>query len=136
MNQVVIKHYRMLLRTGFQYAGSFENPSIVLDSVTEKIVNCGNMGNYMQLYVNIANDTVQDIKYICSCDPTANVAVEILCALVKGKTLEAVASVTEQSVLRFLGIDDEELRKRAQSLLELLSKGIHRYQAQTVNGPQ
>lgn len=127
MDEAVIKHYRRLLRTGFEHAGSFENATIFLDSVTEQLVHCGNIGNYMQLYINVANNIIDDIKYICSCDPAANVAVEFLCILVKGKTLEEAAAVTEQAFFHVLGSESEELRKRAEGLLELLNKGICRY---------
>ncbi len=133
MDEAVIKVYRRLLRTGFEHSGSLENPTLFLDSVSEKIVHCGQIGNYMQLYVNVVNNIIDDIKYICSCDPPANVAVEILCALVKGKTLEEAAAVREEDFTRFLGSESEELRKRAEGLLELLTKGISRYKAQTVN---
>lgn len=127
MDQVLIKYYRQLLRTGFEHSGSLENASIFLDSVTEEIVHCGNIGNYMQLYISIKNNVIDDIKYICSCDPAANVAIEILCALVKGKPLEEAAAVNEQAVLRFLGSGSEDLQKRAEALLELLNKGLSRY---------
>jgi NifU-like protein involved in Fe-S cluster formation len=126
MDEKVIKYYRRLLRTGFEHSGSFENATIFLDSVTEQLVHCGNIGNYMQMYINVANNVIDDIKYICSCDPAANVAVEILCTLVKGKTLEEAAAVTEQDILEFLGSESEELRKRAENLLELLNTGISR----------
>jgi NifU-like protein involved in Fe-S cluster formation len=127
MDEAVIKFYRRLLRTGFEHSGSFENPTLFLDSVTEQIVHCGNIGNYMQLYIRIVNNTIDDIKYICSCDPPANVAVEILCAVMKGKTLEEAATVSEEAFTRFLGSESEELRKRAEGLLELINKGITRY---------
>ena len=39
------------------------------------------------LYPVVDDDRINDIKYLCSCEPTANVAVEVLCTLVKGKTL-------------------------------------------------
>jgi NifU-like protein involved in Fe-S cluster formation len=136
MDEAVIKYYRRLLRTGFEHAGSFENVSIFLDSVSEKIVHCGNIGNYMQLYINVVSNIIDDIKYICSCDPAANVTVEILCTLVKGKTLEEAAAVTEQAIFRFLGSENEELQKRAEGLLELLNKGISRYKTQTMNRRQ
>jgi NifU-like protein involved in Fe-S cluster formation len=127
MDETVIKYYRRLLRTGFEHSGSLEEATIFLDSVTEQLVHCGNIGNYMQLYIHVGNNIIDDIKYICSCDPAANVAVEILCTLVKGKTLEEVAAIKEEDFLRFLGTQSEELRKRAEGLLELLNTGISRY---------
>jgi NifU-like protein involved in Fe-S cluster formation len=128
MDETVIKYYRRLLRTGFEHSGSFEDATIFLDSVTEELVHCGNIGNYMQLFIKVTDHTIDDIKYICSCDPTANVAVEILCALVKGKTLEEAAAIKEEAFQQFLGTESEELRKRAGNLLELLRKGISRYE--------
>ena len=130
MDRLVIKYYRQLLRTGFEHSGSIENPTLFLDSVTEEIVHCGNIGNYMQLYVHIQGEIIDEIKYICSCDPPANVAVEILCALVKEKTLTEAAAIKPEAFLEFLGTTNEEFRKRVESLLELLNKGIDRYGAE------
>jgi NifU-like protein involved in Fe-S cluster formation len=128
MDEAVIKYYRKLLRTRFEYSGTLENPSIFLDSVGEKVLICGSTGDFMQLYVNVTNNRIDDIKYMCQCDPTANVAVEILCALLKGKTLEETAGLKEDAFFKFLGSNGEELAKKAKGLLELLNKGIARYQ--------
>jgi NifU-like protein involved in Fe-S cluster formation len=84
----------------------------------------------MRLYINIVNSIINDIKYMCVCDPTANVAIEILCGLVKGKTLDETAEITEKAFFQFLGTEDEELSKKAKGLLELLKRGITRYQIQ------
>jgi len=130
MDEAVIKYYRKLLRTRFQYAGSFENPSIYLDSIVSKVRICNHTADFMRLYVNVNNDTIDDIKYMCVCDPTANVAIEILCGLVKGKTLSEVASVTEKAFFQFLGTEDEEFAKKAKGLLELLNSGITQYKSQ------
>ena len=127
MDEAVIRYYRRLLRTRFEHAGSFENPSIFLDSVVEQIAHCGNIGNYMQLYLRVANNTIEDIQYICSCPPASNVAVEILCALVKGKALDEAAGLKRQAFFQFLGSESEELGEKAEGLLELLKRGISRY---------
>ena len=112
MDEAVIKFYRKLLRSGFEHSGSLENASILLDSVGEKVLICGSTGDFMQLYINVVNNTIDNIKYMCVCDPTANVAVEILCALVKGKTLDEAARLTEQAFFQLLGSDGEELQKK------------------------
>jgi NifU-like protein involved in Fe-S cluster formation len=129
MDEAVIKYYRKLLRTGFEHSGSLENPSIFLDNAGEKVLVCGSTGDFMQLYVNIVNNRIDNIKYLCVCDPTANVAVEILCVLMKGKTIEEAITVEEDSFYRFLGSNDEELQKKVKGLLELLKRGINRYRA-------
>ena len=53
MDEAVIKYYRKLLKNGFENSGSFENASIFLDNVGEKVLICGSTGDYMQLYVNV-----------------------------------------------------------------------------------
>ena len=130
MDELVIKYYRQLLRTGFRHAGTLENPSIFLDSVGEKIYICGHLGrNYMHIYININGDTVSDIKYKCLCDPTGNVVDEILCNLVKGKTLAETVTLTEESFVREMGSRGEDFLKKSRGIIELLNRGIARYQA-------
>ena len=130
MDEPVIKLYRILIREGFKYTGSFENPSIFLDSIGENISICTKVSkSYIHLYINVKDNVVDDIKYLCLCDPTANVAVEILCGLVKGKTLTEVKLLTPDSFLRVLGGRSEDLVKSARGLLELLNRGIVRYQS-------
>ncbi len=132
MDELVIKYYRRLLRNGFEHAGSLENPSIFLDSVGEKIYICSHIGrDYLHIYINISGDTIDDIKYKCMCDPTANVVVEILCTLVKGKTLAEAAALTEDSFVQVLGSEGEEFLKKVRGAIELLNRGLTRYQAAT-----
>ena len=129
MDEVVVKRYRKLIREGCKYTGSIENPSIFLDSIGEKMSICARMArSYIHLYVQIKNNIIEDIKYLCMCDPTANVAVEIMCGLVKGKSLDEVKLVTKDSFTDEIGGESEELLKRAEGLLELLNIGIKRYQ--------
>lgn len=132
MDEAIIQYYRRLLRTRFEHAGSFENASIFLDTTGDKVVICGKPDDFMQLYINVVNNRINDIKYTCVCDPTANVAVEILCTLVKGKTLDEAASVPEQAFYQLLGSDGEDLQKKVRGLKEFLNSGITRYKAQTL----
>ena len=126
MDEGVIKYYRKLLRTGFEHAGSFDNPSVFLDSHGEGRV-CG-AHEYMHIFINVSNGRIDGIKYLCTCDPTANVAVEILCTLLKGKTLEEAEAITEDSFFQAVGSRSEDLREKAKGLLELLNRGLARYQ--------
>ena len=77
------------------------------------------------------NDKIEDIKYICVCNPTANVAAEILCILMKGKTLEEAMKVHEEAFYSFLGSSGEELQQKVKGLLELLKRGTTRYKVRT-----
>jgi NifU-like protein involved in Fe-S cluster formation len=128
LDEQVIKYYRKLLRSGFEYTGTLENPSIFLDSVGEKIRICSHIEqNYLHIYINISEDTVKEIKYLCMCDPTANVAVEVLCSLVKGKMIKELETLTKESFSLTLGSSGEDYLKSARGLIELLHRGIARY---------
>jgi NifU-like protein involved in Fe-S cluster formation len=104
-----------------------ESPSIFVEAIGERMIHCGNTGNYMQLYLNIVDDRIEDIRYLCSCEPTANVSVEILCTLVKGKTLEEAAGLSEQVFYEFLGCSEEEYKIKSRGLMEMLNEGIAVY---------
>jgi NifU-like protein involved in Fe-S cluster formation len=129
MDEPVIKYYRKMLRGGFEYVGSLDSPSIFIDSIGENIRICGQIANnYLHLYISVTNGIIDEVKYMCTCDPTANVAVEILCTLLHGNTLEKAKAITEESFISALGGPSADLAKRAQGLLELLGRGILRYQ--------
>jgi NifU-like protein involved in Fe-S cluster formation len=128
MDELVIKYYRRLLKNGFEYAGSIENPSIFLDSVGEKIRICGSSTqNFIHVYINIVDSTIKEAKYLCTCDPTANVVVEILCSLLKGKTVKEAKGLTEESLSSVLGSRGEEFLIKCRGILELLHRGLDRY---------
>jgi NifU-like protein involved in Fe-S cluster formation len=133
MDQVVVQYYRKMLRSGFEHAGSLENPSVYVDSIGERIHICGlSIHYYMNLYINIGDDRIGEIKYLCTCEPTTNVAAEVLCNLVEGKTLAEAAKVTEKSFSRALGSKDKGFLKKARDILELMNRGLARYQAEVV----
>jgi NifU-like protein involved in Fe-S cluster formation len=128
MDELVIKYYRKLLRTGFTHAGSLPNPDIFLDSVGEKIAVCGHSAqNYMHIFIKLAGPQIEDIKYLCNCDPTANVVVEILCTLVKGKTLAEAETLTKEAFADALGSSGEDFLKKSAGIIELLYRGTFRY---------
>jgi len=123
VDEAVIKYYRRLLRTGFENAGSFDNPSVFLEAVGDGRV-CGHAGDYMHIFINVLNDRIDDMKYLCTCDPAANVAVEMLCTLAKGKRLDEARTITEDSLLQRVGSTSEELRNKTRALLELFNNGL------------
>ena len=128
MDEAIIKYYRGLLGTQFEHAGSLENPSIFIDTVGKNVSLCGNSGDFMQIYIKVDNNVIEDIKYTCACNPTTNVAVEILCALVKGKPLYEASIMKEQEFYSYLGTESEEFVKSVRGLLELVRNGIHNYE--------
>jgi NifU-like protein involved in Fe-S cluster formation len=130
VDEAIIKYYKKLINTGFANSGSLENPSIYLDNTMgNRILICGNMSDYMHLFINVADNRIVEVKYKCSCNPAANVAVEGLCSLVKGKTLDEAANLPESEIFKFIGSQDEDLQKKVKGLKELLNIGISKYKA-------
>jgi NifU-like protein involved in Fe-S cluster formation len=131
MDQAVIQYYRRLLREEFPNAGALDEPSIFVEAIGGKLIDCGNTGNYMELYLRVAGDRIADVRYRCACEPVANVAVEVLCGLLKGKTLDEASGLTEEPFFQLLGSRDERLGKKVRGLLELLNEGIGRHRGLT-----
>jgi NifU-like protein involved in Fe-S cluster formation len=130
MDELVVKYYRRMCRSGFEHIGKLENPSIFLDTVGEKIRICAHVSHaYMHIYINVRDGMIDDIKYLCTCDPTANVVVEIFCKLLKGKSIQEAEALTEESFTGELGGGGEEYREKAAGIIELLHRGLARYKA-------
>ena len=126
MDEAVLRYYRRLLKEYFPHAGELDHPSVFVEAVGGEMINCGE-GNYMQLYLQVADHRVRDIKYLCICEPVANVAVEVLCELVKNKTLDEVACLTEELFYERVGSRDEELGGKVRGLLAFLNDGLGRH---------
>jgi NifU-like protein involved in Fe-S cluster formation len=133
MDEAVLNFYRRLLKEDFPNAGELEHPSVFVEAVGERLINCGNTGNYMQLFFQVTEGRIVDIRYLCACEPVANVAVEILCTLVRGKTLEEATALTQEPFYQLLGCRDGELSKKVRGLLALLNEGITLYGAKETN---
>jgi NifU-like protein involved in Fe-S cluster formation len=127
VDKAIIKQYRQLLRNDFPNSGPIESPSIFVEAIGERMIHCGNTGNYMQLYLNVVDGRIADIRYVCSCEPTANVAVEIMCNLVKGKTLDEALAVPEKAFYDFLDCRADEYQIKTRGLLEMMNEGISGY---------
>jgi len=135
MNETIIKKYRTLLTRDFPNSGKLEDPSIFVEAVGEKLINCGNTGNYMQVYLKLSGSQITDIRYLCSCEPVANVAVEVLCDLIRGKTLNEAAAITEEEFFKVLETTDERFSLKVRGLIEMLHEGIQQFHHPTDNGP-
>jgi NifU-like protein involved in Fe-S cluster formation len=128
MDEAVIKYYRGLLRNGFQYAGSIENPAIFLNSVGENLPICGSLSrDYVHVFINMQGQKVQEIKYLCTCDPAANVIFEIMCSLTQGKTIEEIKNIKAEAFSETCGSRQPDFLKRVGNALELLNRGFKRF---------
>ena len=131
MDQAVIKYYRHLLKNGFANAGSLENPSIFLDSIGENIPICGKAGqDYVRIFINIKDNTISEISYLCNCDPTANVVFEVLCGLLRGLKIPDFDTIDAEKFISVIGSREEDFLKRIKGSLELVRRGLDRYRDQ------
>ena len=128
MDELVIKYYRQLLRGGFPHVGKIEDPTVFIDSIGERIQVCGSIARaYMHIYITIRNGVIEQMKYLCTCDPTANVAIEILCTLVEGKPVGEINNVTPEMFTGILSSTGEDFLKRAGDMTNLLLQGLQHY---------
>jgi len=131
MDKVVLNYYRKLCQTGFVHAGKIDNPSIFLDSIGEKIRICSHTGrSYIHVYLNVNRSMIEDVKYLCTCDPTTNVVVELLCLLIEGKTIEEADKLSEEAFVKELDSRGEQYLRKTRGIITLLKRGISRYKAQ------
>lgn len=130
MDQKVVQYYRLITREGYKHYGTLESPSLFLDSVGEKIPLCSRAtDSYVHVYITIVDDILEEVKYQCTCRPTANVVTEIFCSLIKGKTIKDAEALTEHAFSEALGTKDEEFMKGAHSIIELLHRGLNRFKS-------
>lgn len=130
MDEIVAERYRQLMQTGFEHAGSIDNPTLFIDTKAEGISICGQAGrDYMNIYIKLSDGVISEIKYLCSCDPTANVVVEVLCNLAKGKTLKEAKALTREDFFKAIGSDGGGVRRKVWGIVDLLNVVINRYEA-------
>ena len=129
MDEVVAEKYKELMDEGFPNAGSFEHPSYFIDSRAEGIHICGKgETDYMNVYVMVKDGRVDDIKYMCSCDPTANVVVEALANLIKGMTIEEARAIPREKFYEWIGSDGGGVRRKVWGTIELINRVFNREQ--------
>jgi NifU-like protein involved in Fe-S cluster formation len=130
MDEILAARYRRLVEAGFPNAGSIGNPTMFIDSKAEGVSICGNAGtDYMNIYLKVVDGVVRDIKYLCSCDPAANVVVETLCELARGKTLLEAKGLTKDQFYGAIGTDSGSVTRKVWGAIELLNRVINRFEA-------
>ena len=128
MDNKVIQFYRKITREGYQHSGTIENPSIFLDSSGEKIPLCSkSVDSYVNIYIKIKDDFIEEVKYRHVGRPMSNVVAEIFCALLSGRTVAEAADLSGQDFSDHLGTDDEEYIEASNSMIKLLHIGLDRF---------
>lgn len=129
MDQLVLDYFKKIMAQGFPHQGRLENPTVRVDSKTERINIC-ETGDRDQLYLDLRTDgaSVEDIKYQCDlCDPTGFVTAEILCELVKGKKIAALEKCSYVDFTGVLGGESEQLQQHCIGALKLLAVALTKF---------
>lgn len=130
MDDKAIQFYRKITREGYQYSGTIDNPSIFLDSSGEKIPLCSkSVDSYVNIYIKIHGDVLEEVKYRHVGRPMSNVVAEIFCALLSGRTIEEAMRLSGRDFSDYLGTDDEEYIEASNSMIKLLHIGLDRFQS-------
>jgi NifU-like protein involved in Fe-S cluster formation len=130
MDEAVSAYYRKLMQEGFKNAGEIENPTMFIDSKAEGVSICGQgKTDFMNIYIQVKDRVITDVRYLCSCDPTANVVIEILCNLAKGLTLEKAKDINKDQFYEIIGSSRGPIRQKVWGAVELLNRVIKRYEA-------
>lgn len=69
----------------------------------------------MNIYINISDKFITEIKYLFLCDPRANVVVETLYELAKDMLIDEVKTVTEEALFQSIGSNSATLSKKFQA---------------------
>ena len=77
--------------------GQIKNPDAIGINKNDR---CGDV---MKIYLKIKNNKIKDIKFQTLGCPAAIAASDILCELVKGKTLEQAEKINERKITKKLG---------------------------------
>jgi NifU-like protein involved in Fe-S cluster formation len=136
VNAVVAELYRKLMQDGFKNAGSIENPTVFIDSKAEGVSICGQgRSDFMNIYIKATDGVITDIKYLCSCDPTANVVVEVLCDLARGATFQQAKMLTKEQFFAAIGTSAGPVSQKVWRAIALITQVINRYEAALLGPP-
>jgi len=80
-----------------KYAGKLKNPDAIGRIANDK---CGDV---MEIYLKIKGDKITDIKFQTLGCPAAIAASDVLCGMVKGKTLKQAEKIKEKDITKNLG---------------------------------
>jgi len=129
MDESVSALYRKLMQEGFKNAGAIEKPTMFIDSKAEGVSICGQgKTDFMNIYIQVDDRTITDVKYLCSCDPTANVVIETLCNLARGLTIEKAKDINKDQFYEIIGSSHGPIRQKVWGAIELLNRVIKRYE--------
>ena len=124
MDEAVKQLYRKLIKENFPNSREIEKPSVFLEANRRHMAHCSESGNYIQLFIKIEDRRITDISYLCSCEPTTNVVLEILCELARGITLEEADHLMAEYFYQIIGSREETIRVTVQGVMGLFRAGL------------
>ena len=80
-----------------KYAGKIKNPDAIGKIANDK---CGDI---MKVYIKVRDNRIKDIKFQTLGCPAAIAASDVLCEMVKGKTLKQAEKIDEKKITKKLG---------------------------------
>jgi hypothetical protein len=83
--------------------------------------------DYVHIYLNIKDAKIAEIKYLCNCDPTANVVFEVMCSLLKDVKIVDFHNIKPSDFSAIVGSSEEDFLKRVKGSLELVDRGLNRF---------
>ncbi len=129
MDEKIGEQYRKIVQQNFPNSGEMANPTMFIDTKAEGVSICGQGAkDFMNIYLEVTGDIVTDVKYLCVCDPTANVVVEALATLAEGKTIDQVRALTKEQFYEAIGTQNALVRQKVWGTIELLNRIITRWE--------
>ena len=129
MDEVITEQYRKLMQEGFKNAGEVNDPTMFIDTKAEGVSICGQGSkDFMNIYLKVTDGVISEVKYLCMCDPTANVVVEALCELTRGKTLDDVKALTKEQFFAYIGSSGGNVYRKVWGTIELINRVIKRWE--------
>jgi NifU-like protein involved in Fe-S cluster formation len=129
MDEKIAEQYRKLVQQNFPNSGEMDNPTMFIDTKAEGVSICGQGAkDFMNIYLAVNDGIISDVKYLCICDPTANVVVEGLASLAKGKTLAEAKALTKEQFYEVIGTQNALVRQKVWGTIELLNRIINRWE--------
>lgn len=123
---IVRTYYEQVVAAGFPHSGEIADDRKRLKAVS--IRGChGNSKNQLFFFVTVNAGCLSAITYECQyCDVTMYVTAELICGLVTGLPVAALAQIGDAEVAQALGGDVRKIKRQARITLGLLREGLAR----------
>ena len=126
MNEIELirKYYNKRVEEDFKNSGGLEDPDITVKAVDTKGCH-GNNTDLLYFHLGIEGERIKDVRYECEyCDLIMYVVAEITCDLVRNRTLDEIANMTERDFSNALGGHSPKALARWKTAFDALVKEV------------